>query len=423
MAATVWADSVSAGPPTRYYNQEENLTTEYIYDASGNLTFLQEATGQGPGMGSPAIVQAFTYNAGDQIADAGYTYDNNGNLTQAPSPSDPNISRSYIYDDVNQLIEVKEQSATIAQMSYDFMGRRISLTTYEGANPTTTYFHYLNNLLVAQSNEQGSIIDTYAYSPEGGLISVTKNPGTQSETTYFYQTNAHGDVVSLTDSQGNIVNTYKYDPWGKILEQTETIEQPFKYASYYYDTNTDLYYLWHRYYDPETKRFINLDPAGLVTEDTYLYCASNPLNAWDPEGLFNLNKGNPLSKDFYFYQKAYEGEYMYEDMNPIYVIINACYNYDQAKRNGCSTAKSLLEMGLGVLDLGLLVTTGGTYNAAKGTYKVEKVLVGAGKGGKKWVYGSFKSEAKWANQMAKRGWTEEWCVPQKVDKNFRPQVH
>ncbi len=29
------------------------------------------------------------------------------------------------------------------------------------------------------------------------------------------------------------------------------------------------------------------------------------------------------------------------------------------------------------------------------------------KGGSSWVYGTFKSETKWANQFAKRGWTPE----------------
>ena len=33
--------------------------------------------------------------------------------------------------------------------------------------------------------------------------------------------------------------------------------------------------------------------------------------------------------------------------------------------------------------------------------------VGKAAKGSKWVYGSFKSSTKWANQLAKRGWTEK----------------
>ena len=34
---------------------------------------------------------------------------------------------------------------------------------------------------------------------------------------------------------------------------------PFRYRGYYYDTETGLYYLNSRYYDPDTGRFINAD--------------------------------------------------------------------------------------------------------------------------------------------------------------------
>ena len=34
---------------------------------------------------------------------------------------------------------------------------------------------------------------------------------------------------------------------------------PFRYKSYYYDSETKLYYLISRYYDPETGRFISPD--------------------------------------------------------------------------------------------------------------------------------------------------------------------
>ena len=96
-------------------------------------------------------------------------------------------------------------------MTYDFLGRRTSLTTSGG----TTYFHYAGSLLVAESNASGAITATYAYDDAGNLLSMTRG-----SSTYYYQTNAHGDVVSLTDSTGAVVATYTYDPWGKPLTST-----------------------------------------------------------------------------------------------------------------------------------------------------------------------------------------------------------
>ncbi|MCI6123170.1 MAG: hypothetical protein MR714_02860 [Christensenellaceae bacterium] len=36
-------------------------------------------------------------------------------------------------------------------------------------------------------------------------------------------------------------------------------DNPFRYRGYYYDTETGLYYLTTRYYDPEVCRFISAD--------------------------------------------------------------------------------------------------------------------------------------------------------------------
>ena len=39
---------------------------------------------------------------------------------------------------------------------------------------------------------------------------------------------------------------------------------PFRYRGYYYDTETNLYYLNSRYYDPELVIFINIDDISVL---------------------------------------------------------------------------------------------------------------------------------------------------------------
>ena len=117
--------------------------------------------------------------------------------------------------------------------------------------------------------------------------------------TYFYHLNARGDVVAMSDSQGAVVNTYTYDPWGAPLTASETVANPYRYASYRYDTSTGLYYCWNRYYAPEIARFLTRDiyPGELsdpVTMNPYLYCGGDPVNRVDPSGLAygdSLNAG------------------------------------------------------------------------------------------------------------------------------------
>ena len=90
---------------------------------------------------------------------------------------------------------------------------------------------------------------------------------------------------------------YAYDAYGnfEILQGKEENSianiNPFRYRGYYYDTETGLYYLISRYYDPETCRFISadsieyLDPETLGGLNLYAYCGNNPVMSIDPDGL------------------------------------------------------------------------------------------------------------------------------------------
>ena len=135
--------------------------------------------------------------------------------------------------------------------------------------------------------------------------------------TYFYRKDAQGNIAAILDSNGNIVVEYKYDSWGnhavlywnkvdneekysdeddaafdENYERNKTLAKlnPFRYRGYYYDTETGLYFLKTRYYDPEVGRFITIDSISYIDPDTinglnlYAYCGNNPVMRVDENG-------------------------------------------------------------------------------------------------------------------------------------------
>ena len=76
---------------------------------------------------------------------------------------------------------------------------------------------------------------------------------------YYYIYNAHGDVIGLVSEAGDLENTYEYDAWGNITIETESVDNPIKYAGEYYDDELGMYYLRARYYNPSVKRFTSYD--------------------------------------------------------------------------------------------------------------------------------------------------------------------
>ena len=65
---------------------------------------------------------------------------------------------------------------------------------------------------------------------------------------------------------------------------------PLRYRTYVFDSETQLYYLQSRYYDPEVGRFINADAfvstgQGLLGNNMFAYCGNNPVSRIDSSGL------------------------------------------------------------------------------------------------------------------------------------------
>ncbi len=141
----------------------------------------------------------------------------------------------------------------------------------------------------------------FLYDSYGYLSVIRKN-----DTSYYPATNQKGDVVAIYDGYGEVVAKYEYDAWGNILsikngntdlthsDYSEHIANlnPIRYRGYYYDTDTKLYYLQSRYYNPELGRFLNADNYtdmdNVIGGNVFAYCLNNPVNMSDHSGHFAL---------------------------------------------------------------------------------------------------------------------------------------
>ncbi len=67
-------------------------------------------------------------------------------------------------------------------------------------------------------------------------------------------------MTYLINGGGTMVASYSYDPYGQIQQTTGSMAQiNLRYRGYYYDSDTEFYYLQSRYYDAAICRFINAD--------------------------------------------------------------------------------------------------------------------------------------------------------------------
>ena len=184
--------------------------------------------------------------------------------------------------------------------TYDADGRRIgkereTIVTVGGeaiSNSSTTKYIYLGDTLTEmQIVNVDESVDTFRFTYDAtGPMSMTFY-GTE----YFYLKNAQGDVTGIVNAAGTQVVAYTYDAWGKLLSTTGTMAgsigtlNPFRYRGYFYDTETGLYYLNSRYYNPGTGRFINADGyvstgQGIVGNNMFAYCGNNPVLYSDYSG-------------------------------------------------------------------------------------------------------------------------------------------
>ena len=268
----VWEKNATAGKAWNYaYDDGGNILSRTEYTCSTNGTVSGSGTTTSYTYGDAEWGDLLTAYNGEAIS-----YDGIGN---------PLSYRGWTmnWQGGRQLASMTKGSDTLS-FAYNESGLRTS----KAVNGVTHSYVWQGSKLAAD------ITDAYAlyfhYDSSGEVIGFTRTAnGTDTE--YFYVTNLQGDILKVITATGTEAATYTYDAWGKLLTSTGDMADvnPLRYHGYFYDTETGLYYLQSRYYDPEVGRFINPDGynstgQGIIGTNMFAYCLNNPAIFSDDAG-------------------------------------------------------------------------------------------------------------------------------------------
>ena len=244
----------------------------YTYDAAGNTLQL------GKTIAGQTSTTVYTYDIANQLATAQegsgtawqYQYDGNGSLVETtPGDQAGNGAKRYSYNTAGQLTNVETHDGSAyqpqAEMAYDGLGQRLSLTGRQaGQSLTTRYLLDGSQTLAATANGQ----TTYYLSGVGEYRADW----------IYYLADGTNTARQITDPQGQVTFMRSFTPWGEVLEQSGQSDLTTGYLGGTLDAATGLIYMGNgQYYDPKTGRFLTRNANPTQT---------NPYVPWkgDPAG-------------------------------------------------------------------------------------------------------------------------------------------
>ena len=284
----------------------------YRYDKMGNLRQIDELSG--------AKIK-FHYDALDRLQTAEglakeqFTFDPAGNLLDSQYPEPEGFVQGnrlrvfqnyrFEYDDVgnlvrqfqgkletrlyynvaNQLVRAHKNAQTF-EYSYDPLGRRIKK---QDAHGETVYLWDGDHLIHEQCN---NVNTTYIYQPgcSNPLCLI------RDDEVYYFHADQSGTTHIVTNLAGELVWKAAYKAYGAVFHlEVQAIDNPIRFAGWYYDRETGLYYSGHRYYHPAIGRFVQQDPLGLAGGSNHYRYPRQSLAQEPPGGRLNPGSGGAQS--------------------------------------------------------------------------------------------------------------------------------
>ncbi len=270
-----------------------NATVNYLqtfqYNPNGSMTYNSDSGSYthytSADTGSYANTHALKTAGGST-----YTYDNNGNMTNASTTV-------FVWNYNNQLTQLGLNGTST--YSYDYEGNRVK--TVSGGVTT----HYPNKYYDAAVSGT-TTKNIYAGDTLLATIEFVPNPSpspspTPTPVTYYHHTDHLGSTAVVTNSLGTRAELVDYKPFGTLVtDDTKPYKDKHKFAGTILDTKTGLNYMGARYQDPRIGRFVSQDPVFLSVSNPEDLKSKTGLDLQiylsDPQGLnsYSYARNNPL---------------------------------------------------------------------------------------------------------------------------------
>ena len=293
------------GQLTRENNLPAGRTYLYTYDKDGNILSKTECSYTTSGTPSIIGVTSFTYGNGRSDVLKKITLPNGQTFT--PTHDIVGNPSSVMIENGNTMAAMWSYGRRLTMVvagpdmfTYDYNADGIRTTkTVNGVKHT--YALSGTTILNEEWTENGvQHLLMYVYDANGSPVGMVYRNSTMAANAteeYLFVKNIQGDILYVYSSTGNKLVSYVYDAWGNIISTTYSNGggtsaarfNPFTYRGYYRDSETGMYYLNSRYYNPKMGRFISADAyvstgQGLLGYNMYAYCLNNPVNYVDPSG-------------------------------------------------------------------------------------------------------------------------------------------
>ncbi|MER7908938.1 putative T7SS-secreted protein [Streptomyces sp. NPDC096068] len=273
-------------------------TEHYSYDPAGNQT---EASWPASGPGGPDATGARTYE-GTRLIRAGgirYEYDAAGRivLRQRVRLSRKPDTWRYEWDAEDRLLALTTPDGTRWTYAYDPLGRRIAKRRWAADGLTVAEevtFTWDGNTLCEQTTVTTgtpyAVTLTWEHDGFQPLAQAERLVGADHgpiDSRFFsIVTDLVGTPQELIGEDGEIAWRTRSTVWGTTeWNKNAAAYTPLRFPGQYFDPESGLHYNRFRHYDPETARYLSVDPLGLGPAPNPSSYVHNPLTWSDPLGL------------------------------------------------------------------------------------------------------------------------------------------